>query len=247
MYHVVAYQANTFGQTNFDSTPLADSWIPISNGHYLPPVALNFYGGWMGGVNLTAVTLVTPKTRSVVPPRLYPIQNTLLPPDRPHMYDRRSNPFGLNAFEEVSVQMNVGGAANAFNTAVMFWGNSLDPVPAGDVYTLHGTSTTAVTANAWTQLVVTWDQTIPAGRYMIIGSQVQSTNAIAHRWYFRYSQMKPGFLSVSAVTNISDPTYYQGGWGALGYFDSPVFPFLEVLANAADASHDVVMNMVKIS
>lgn len=246
MYHTIAYTANTFGQTNFDSTPVPDTWVPIQNGHYLPPVSLKLFGGWLGGVNLTGVTLVTPKTRAVVPPRLLPLQNTLLPPDRPHVFDRRHNPFVLNAYEEVSVQMNVGGAANAVNTALFFVGDSLDNVPAGDVYTLHGVSTTPAVALNWTQLAVTWDQTIPAGRYMIIGSQVQSTNAIAHRWYFRYSNMKPGFLSVQAVTNITDPTYYQGGWGALGYFDAPVFPFLEVLCTAADASHDVTMNMVKI-
>lgn len=247
MLHVLAYSANTFGVTNYDSTPTPDSWIPIQNGHYLPPKMLKLFGGWFGGANLTAVTLVTPRSRQVVPPRLTPIQASLLPPDRPHIYDRRSNPFTLNAIEEISLQMNIGGAANAVNTGILFVGDTIDPVPPGDVYSLHGTSTTAAVAGQWTQIAVTWDQTIPAGDYVVIGSQHQSTNAIAHRYYFRYAPNKPGFLSVSAVTNITEPSLYYGGWGAFGKFNTVAYPFIEVYCNGTDAAHDVIMNMVKVA
>lgn len=245
MYHVVAYTANTFGVTNFDSTPVSDSWIGIQNGHYFPQESLKLYGGWFGGANLTAVTLVTPRSRMVVPPRLYPIQGSLLPPDRPHMWDRRSNPFTLNAVEEISLQMNLGGAANAITTGILFMGESIDPVPPGDVYSLHGVATTAAVANTWTQVTVTWDQTIPAGTYTVIGTQHQSTNAIAHRLFFRTRPLKPGMLSVTALTNITDPSYYFGGWGALGQFNTTAYPFIEVYCNGTDNAHDIVMNMIK--
>lgn len=246
MYHVLGYQANTFGQTNFDSTPFQDTYVPIQNNHYLPPIPMKLFGGWFGGTLLTSLTLVTPKTRMVVPPRLYPIQQTTLPPDRPHIWDRRANPFVLNAIEEVSVQMTVGGAAAAPTTAILFAGDQLEPVPPGDVYSLHGVSSTPAVANAWTQVAITWDQSLPAGNYTIVGSQHQSANAIAHRWYFRTSPMKPGFLSINSLGNITDPSYYYGGWGALGTFNTTAYPFVEVLANAADASHDFVMNFVKV-
>src|ERR1700677_1257845 len=121
-YHVVAYTANTNTQTNFYSTPVPDAIIAIQNGHYLPHIQLFSYGGWFGGVNLTAVRLVTPRSRQVVPPPLYPIQGAVVMPDRPHVFDRRMNPFTLNAVEEVSIQMNIGGTANAQNVAVFFWG-----------------------------------------------------------------------------------------------------------------------------
>jgi hypothetical protein len=147
--------------------------------------------------------------------------------------------------EEVSVQANIGGGANAYNTAILFVGDSLDPVPPGDVYSLHGTSTTAAVANAWTQLNVTWDQTIPAGTYTVVGSQHQSTNALAHRLYFRTRPNKPGMLSITSLGNMTDASYYFGGWGSLGQFNTVAYPFIEVLCNAADAVHDIVMNMIK--
>lgn len=245
-YHVVAYSANVFGVSNYDSTPAVDGWLTIQNGHYLPHIPLYLYGGWFGGVNLTAVTLVTPRSRMVVPPRLYPIQGAVVPPDRPHIFDRRKNPFTLNAVEEVSIQMNVGGAANALNYAVMFWGNSLDPVPQGDLYTLHGTSTSAAIAGAWSPCNVIWDQTIPAGNYSVIGTQHQSTNGVAHRLFFKDQVMRPGFLSLTSLGNIGEPSYYFGGWGQLGQFNTTAYPTVEVFCNGADAAHDLALTMVRL-
>lgn len=246
-YHVLAYQLNSFGVTNAEMTPLQDPVMAISNAHYLPNRPMRLFGGAFLGANLTAVRLVTPKTRSVVPPPLYPINATLLPPDRPHIFDRRNNPFGLNAVEEISIQANIGGAANAYNTVILLAGDSIDPTPAGDIYALHGTATTAATANAWSQINVTWDQTIPAGTYTIIGSQHQSTNALAHRWIFRDqgSIYRPGFLSITGLGNMTEPSLYYGGWGAWGTFNTYTYPNLEVLCNGADASHDVTIFMIK--
>jgi len=246
-YHVVAYSANTNTQTNFDSAPIVDSQIPIQNAHFLPQMDLMLFGGAFLGANLTAVTLVTPRSRMVVPPRLFPIIQSITVPDRPHIFDRRHNPFKLNAVEEVSLQMNIGGTANAQNVGVMFWGDRLDPVPPGDIYGLHGTSTTAAVSLQWTQLTVTWDQTLPAGTYAVVGSQVQSTNAIAHRIHFLDQVFRPGFLSLASVGNISDPSYYYGGWGKLGQFVTYAYPYLEVLVNGTDAAHDCVLNLVKVS
>jgi hypothetical protein len=244
-WHVSAYSANTFGVTSFDSAALTDGIMTISNGHFLPNTPMQLYGGWFGGANLTRVVLQTPKTRQVVPPVLLPIQASLLPPDRPHFFDRRRQPLTLNAVEEVQILMNIGGAANAFNYGILFWGPSMEAAPSGDIYTLHGVSTTPVTANAWSQVQVTWDQNLPAGTYAVVGSQVQSTNAIAHRFTFKDQVWRPGFLSVTSVTNITEGSYYSGGWGLLGKFNTYTMPIIEVLANAADAAHDICLNIVR--
>lgn len=246
-YHVLVYNANTFGQTNFDMSPIQDSWIGIQNNHYFPQQSLQLFGGWFGGANASAFTLLTPRTRLVVPPRLMPIQGSLLPPDRPHIYDRRSNPFTLNAVEEIQLLLNVGGAANAQNTGVLFVGDMIDPTPPGDVFTLHGTATTAAVANQWTQLNIVWDQTIPSGTYKIIGSWHQSTNAIAHRWNMRNKVMRPGFLSLTSLGNMTDPSYYFGGWGPVGDFNTTAYPFIEVYVNGTDAAHDIGINIIKMA
>lgn len=246
-YHVIGYTANTFGVTNFDSTPLQDAIFPIQNGHYFPWMPFNFYGGWMSGTLLSAVQLVTPQTRQIVPPRLYPINQTTAPPDRPHMFDRRGNPFTLNQAEEVSIQFNLGGAANALAYAIMFVGTSLDPIPSGNIYTLHGTATTTAVANAWTQINPVYDQAIPNGTYVVISTQHQSAGAIAHRLIFKDQILRPGMLSLTSLGNIGWPEFNQGGMGKMGQFTTTTYPNWEVLCSTADTAHDVLFNMIRIA
>jgi hypothetical protein len=246
-YHVIGYTANTFGVNNYDSSPLQDAIMPINNAHYFPWIPLNFYAGWFSGTLLTAAQLVTPTTRQIVPPRLYPINAFATPPDRPHMYDRRSSPWSLNAAEEISMQFNLGGAANAFTNAVMFVGTSLDPVPVGNVYTYHGVSTNVAAVNAWTQIAIVWDQPIPNGTYVVTASQHQSATGVAHRLIFKDQQLRPGMISLTSLTNIGWPEYNMGGMGKLGQFTTTTPPIMEVWCGAADASHDIVLSMIRVA
>jgi hypothetical protein len=182
----------------------------------------------------------------VVPPILIPLDGVTNPGDRPHIFDRRRNPFTLNAVEEVSLILNVGGTAAAQTTALMFWGTSIDPVPQGDLYTLHGVATNAVAVGSWSMVNVVWDQTLPAGNYVVVSTHHMSAGAIAHRLFFKDQLLRPGFLSQTSLTQIGDPSYYFGGWGALGQFNTTAYPTWEALCTSADAAHDLSMTMVRV-
>jgi hypothetical protein len=246
MYHVLAHTLNTYGVTNTDMTPIADDIFTISNGHFLPDRDVSLYGAYVSSANLQRSQIVTPKTRQVVPPIIYPIQTSLLPPTRPNWMDSRVQPFMLRAVEEIALQVTIGGAANERSYGLLFVGTGLDHVPSGDIYTIHGTSTTAAVASTWTSLAMTLDQTLPAGIYALISSQIQSTNAIAHRWIFKDQSFRPGFLSVTSLGNLTDRDWYRGGMGMLGKFSTVTYPIPQVLCNAADNAHDILISFVRI-
>lgn len=245
MYHVVGYTTSTVGQNGIDAVPLTDPILAIANGHYLPHVQLFFYGGWFGGDALTRVTMDTPRSRQVVPPTLWPVDAHPTPPDRPHMVDRRQNPFILSAVEEVRMLYNVGTGGTGQSTGVMFWGTSIDPIPMGDIYSLNGSSTTVANPNQWTQLVINWEQNLPAGTYVVVGSQHQAATGVAHRFIFRDQVWRPGFLSVQTIPQMTDHGYYYGAWGRLGQFTTYTLPTIEAWCTAADASHNLTVNFIR--
>ena len=245
MYHVVGYYSMVGGVTSAEATPLQDPILAIANGHYLPHVQLFFYGGWFGGTSLNRVVMDTPRARQVVPPTLWPINPTLSPQNRPNMVDRRQNPFILSAVEEVRMLYTVGGTGTVQSIGVMFWGTSIDPIPMGDIYSVHGTSTTSTTANQWTQLKIDWEQNLPAGTYVVVGSQHQTAGAVAHRMIFRDQVWRPGFLSVESLSDMTDHGYYYGSWGRLGSFTTYTFPQIEVWTNIVSAAHDVTLNIIR--
>jgi hypothetical protein len=247
MYHVAAYKGSTHAQSSFDLTAIQDNILTIQNGHILPDVDMKLFMACGLAVDLTAMILVSPHLRQIVNPRVYPINASVTPPTRPQLVDRRLNPWIMKAVEEFQVQVNVGGAADETIFSILLIGDRLEMVPAGEVYSLHGSGTTAASSGAWTSEPIVWDQNLPAGTYIAISSQVQSTNAVAHRWTFKGQFLRPGFLSVTSLTNITFPEWYNGGMGAMGQFNTYTMPNLEVLCNAADAAHDVTLSCIKVA
>jgi hypothetical protein len=244
MLHTLAYTSEDLSAGSVDMTAVPDNWVPIQNGHYLPPQDLFLFGAFSFGDTLTAVQLVTPKSRMIVPPFMYPLVGALAPPDRLHVYDRRSNPFRLSSVEEIQLLGTAGSAED--DIIVLLVGDRIDPIPAGDIYALHGTSSDSAVDGVWTQVAVTWDQNLPAGTYAVVGSQHVATNCVAHRFNFPGQIMRPGFSSLVSLADISEPSYYYGGWGVLGKFVTYAFPLLEVLCAGTDGSHDFVMNLIKV-
>lgn len=247
MYHVLAYQGSSHDVTDLDATPVQDDIISISNGHFMPQSDMLLFGFYGGGNILSYVTLNTPTTRQISVPRMVPVSGTILPPTDPNIIDLRQNPLRLRAIEEIQMLNTLGtNASNLPFVNLLFVGDRLEPVPRGDVLTLHGTSTTAAVSLAWTSLSITFDTTIPAGLYAIVGAQVVSTNALAHRFIFKDQIWRPGFLSVNAATARTAWDYYRGGMGQLGTFTTVTYPTMQVLCNGTDASHDVTWEIVRI-
>jgi hypothetical protein len=248
MYHVLAYQGSSHDVVGLDATPVQDDIFSIQNGHFLPQNDLLLYGLYCGGNLLQYTQLVTPTTRQISIPRMIPISSTILPPTNPNMVDMRGQPFHLRAIEEISMLNTLGtNASNLPFVNLLFVGNSLVPVPQGDIYTLHGTSTTAAVSLAWTSISITYDTTIPAGTYAIIGCQHISTNALAHRFIFKDQIYRPGFVSVTSAGNRPNWEYYRGGMGQLGTFTTVTYPTIQVLCNGTDASHDITLSIVRIA
>ena len=246
-FHILGYYGSTHDQPSFDAPPIPDDIFTIQNGHFLPQYDLNLYGGYFGGSLLLSTRLVTPTTRQISVPYLVPINPSLLAGTDPNVIDMRLNPLRLRAVEEISLVNNI--ATNASNQPfvnLLLVGKSLDPVPMGDMLTLHGASTTPAVNAQWTSIAITFDTTIPAGTYAIVGAQVISPSAIAHRFIFKDQWFRPGFLSVNNPGQRTAWDYYRGALGLLGTFTTVTYPTLQVLCSGADAAHDVTFTIIRI-
>lgn len=130
----------------------------------------------------------------------------------------------------------------------------------GNIFPVRLTSTVAAVANKWTQLSgaggLAYSVALPGGIWELYCSEHQSANGQAHRWVFPFDPIpfggerelfRPGFLSISALTNRTDRLWYMYPWGPMGRFLSDVPPILEVLANGADAAHESYQWLRKVN
>lgn len=246
MLHLLAWFISIGQTADTDVTPVSDPVFLVQNGHFVPSINVRLMWAAMMSATLNRVRVATPKTRVVTNPYIRPIIEAAVPPSNPAVANWLDAPFSLNALEEIQLLATSGlGTGNENFTGLALVGTGVQPVPQGDFYRLRFTSTTAAVANKWSQLSVTWQDTLPAGQYSVVGLEHESAGGQACRLIFNGQQYRPGTLSVTALANRQHDIFYGHRVGVLGNFLQTAMPIPEVLCNSADASHEGYLEVVR--
>lgn len=247
MHHLLAWFISIGQTVDTDVTTVADPVITVQNAHFLPQTDVRLLWAAAMSATLNRVRFATPKTRGVTNPWVRPLIEAAIPPSNPGVMTRVDDPFVFRALEEIQLLATSGLAMGNENfTALAMISTGFVPIPQGDIYPLRFTSTTAATANKWSQLTVTFQDTLPSGTYAIVGLEVESANAQAARLILQNQQYRPGTLSVTALANRQHSIFYERKLGVLGTFQQTAMPLIEVLANGADASHEGYLDVIRI-
>lgn len=247
MWHTSAYsQSVTNSLTNAQVNALADNVLRIGsqNGFVLQQDMMLMLA-WICPNNATAARLLSPKLAQFGYLQLTPLQvaakvaNGYLVAQWPY------RPFTFRNQEEVTAWVDTGGSSAAVETVVVSFSASIDQIPVGEELTIKITSTTTATANAWSLLTYATSQTLPEGAYTMVGSELQSTTGIAHRWTFWGQFYRPGMPSTVAYTDLKFPGVSDYRMGTMGQFSNVTLPNLESLSSAADASFTGYIHCIK--
>lgn len=245
MHHTVAYTDSVAAVTNDDIPAINDDIIPIVNSHFQFQQNRDLLYAFAAGLGLDRARIVSPKHRQVTLPFIRPHNVGVLPVNDPNVADFRANPFRLAGLEEIAIEASTTGVGPNRIHVLLGVATSRTPASAGDIYTIRGTSTTAAVVNTWTTITTTWADLLGAGDYDVVGLEVFSTNAIAARLIFDDQMERPGGVSIGALGNRTHAMFYKGGLGRWGTFRSTNMPRVQVLANVADASHEVFMDIIR--
>jgi len=248
MHHTVAWRLSSANITLVDQTPVPDELFLIQNGHFVPQTDWSVLYAYVGAATLDRARFVAPTFRQVTTPWIRPIGTAIVPLDEPNVADYRGNPLKIRALEEwaLEAQQSSGGAAVIAATAGITR-TGMGPVPSGDIYTMRGTGTTTVTAGAWTQAIITWQDTLPAGTYVVVGLEAVSVTGIAARLIFEEQWERPGTICQSLTTGNGSVIFRKGGLGAWGRFNANRMPSIQFLCNAADTAQEVFLEFIRVA
>lgn len=253
MHHIVVYRASIADSTLAELTAQTDQILAIQNSHIFPPRDLPLIFAWAGSANLQRWRINTPKLRQVVIPVMPGMDQAALPPDLPFINRLWMNPLVLRREEEIAVEaFQTAGVAQVVIAVLAFLYEQdqgamhPQPAPIGDTYTLRATGTTTLTANAWSDVALTYDQQLPAGRYAVVGGACDSTNLIAWRLILDNQFPRPGGLG--RANHGLEPFREQlmGGLGKWGEFTTVSLPRLQCYATVADTAEELWLQVVKI-
>lgn len=246
-WHTAAYTLALGTVANTDVPALSDDILTIFNNHFLTRKAYNLVGAWAGSPTLTRARFDSPTLRFFGNPFIRPVNLGATPIQDPNFMHMFWKPIALPMNEEIAIQATSAVAMGTERfTALILLQPQYEPLPAGNVYWVRATSTTAAVANTWTTLAYTFDTGLPTGQYIMAHSEVFSAAAIAHRWIFDDQIERPGFTSLVAETNRQPNEFYQGRYGVMGRFFNTNVPRLQVLANGTDNAHTIYMGLIPV-
>lgn len=247
-FHVLAYEEAIGTTANTDLDAVADDIIVRQNDHFFPSVDLQLLWATAMSANMNRSRIVSPTLRQVTNPQIRPIINAATPGDDEAVADYRSNPFRLPRLEEIAVESSSDicmGTEQAL--ALLGVTAGMQPAPAGNVFTLRGTSSTASVALTWTSVTTTWDDTLPEGRYAVVGLTAVGATEVAARLIFDEQMWRPGATAVAAIGNRIPALFQKGGLGMWGMFNSWAMPIVQVLNTAAVSTHTFFLDIVRVA
>jgi len=247
-YSVIAYSDTATGTTLENVSAIADPHVRVSGDDIVVPELNKVIMVYALGSGMTQARLSSPSLRQIIEPDIEPLDTTkppLVAYPTP-LYDLREHPYQLVRSEALNFQTTSAVAGVRSYGIVFLSDGKLGPIPGGQVTTVRATNATTLVANTWTNGALTFAQTLPAGRYAIVGMRVQSASCIAARLVFSGSAWRPGVLGTTVDGSVENLMFRMGGLGVLGEFEHNEPPSVDFFATAGDTSQVVHLDIIKI-
>jgi len=246
-FHLAAYFASlTNGSTNVAVAAVQDNVLTkTTSNNFTLPKQLQMRAMYSAGAFLTRARINTPSLRYVGLPYVGPVNNALVVPSPANITDYGDNGPILPTVDEISVEHSLLGAAPE-NEFSLVWLNDGKRMQAGQAeYRIRYTGTITCVAGTWVAGSMTPDQTLPNGRYQIVGMDAIGLNLAAARLVFPGGGWRPGCLARNAANLIPYSLFTSGMLGVYGTFDTIALPALECFSIGACTAQEVYLDLIR--
>lgn len=248
MFHLAAFsESQDSGGLLVNVAAIADPSMTVSGDNIqIPDYANQLVGAMAIGTTITRAQLQSPSLRRTVNYEIAPLNIGAEPLTPPTYSYFGADPISLDVDEQLQALV-AEALAGAERETVLVWlaDGPVSPV-GGEIYTVRVTAAATLTAFAWTNAALVFDQVLPVGRYAIVGAKFNAAGLLAFRFLFQGSTPRPGGVGNDTDNDYDIHGQRYGGWGVWGEFQSTTPPTVDFLSVSADASETGVLDLIKI-
>ena len=249
MFTLVGYTESQDSASLTNVVALSDPHIRVSGDDVIVPSGLNYVGGvYAIGADTTRAQLVSPSIRRRYPFEIVPVEVAAEPADPVKYFPLFDNPLQLDPDESLNAQAAENNAS-AGRSTVLVWlcDGATAPITGAEIFTIRATNTSTLTAYAWTNGALTFNDTLPAGDYALVGARGSSAGLIAFRFVFSQYAWRPGAIGMDTVGEVGAPIFRFGKLGTWGEFSHNTPPTVDFLSLSADTSQTVDLDLILLS
>lgn len=247
MHHLCGYTASQDSAAMINLAAIPDPSMRIEGNNVIVPASVNaIVGCWANGVNLDRAQLQSPSLRRILNYEISPVAISASNPAPFPIIDKRMTPIILDPDEPLScVAAESGVGATRQNVFVCLAPGAVE-IPTGDVRSVRVTASTTLGTFGWTNGSLTFDQSLPAGRYQLVGGRFRSAGLLAWRAVFVGGIWRPGAPGFATDALVDPEMFRMGRMGVWGEFDHNLPPTIDFFSTSADTSEVGVLDLIKI-
>lgn len=248
MFHIVAwYQSADLAGALTAINAVREEMIFTNGADIRVPTDMPFLIGGAAAANDGSVTraqLQSPSLRVLANLDIEPIVAAATFGEPPEQSFWPLSPVALVPDEALNFAFLSDPAAAVAHYGLAWFSDGPQPETPGPLFTVRATGAITQVVGAWTNGNLTFQQTLPAGRYAVVGMRCRSTDGIAARLVFPAQFNRPGVICVNAIGE--EDNYFQrfGRMGVWGEFPHTNPPTLDILGGTASAQV-VFLDLVK--
>lgn len=245
MFHLCGFSQSQDTAVLANMTALLDQSMQINGNDIIIPSAIPLVVGVAAiGPSLTRAQIASPSIRRSFNEEILPLDLTATPSDPFRIMWLGDNPITLDPAEQLNALMAEGAAGASRGTVLVWLADAPLVEQPGNIRTIRVTSAGTAVANVWSNITLTFNDTLPAGQYAIVGASMQSANMQAFRFVGKGDAWRPGALGITALSQVENPMFRMGGLGVWTVFEHNTPPSMDVLCNGADSSFQGVVDLV---
>lgn len=247
-FHLLAYYTNDLA-SGASLTALGSvtdqAWTFDSTGYFMPE-NLRMWAAYAANDALTVAQLDQPSLRDPFLPYIDPVSLTVLPANTPPVYKAFEMGLDLRINEYLRLRMSRAVAAASDAYGLLWVGRARRPIPPGTRRTIRWTSSVTVAEGVWSLGAFTFSDTLPDGKYAIVGLSAYGTNVLAARLAFTGGGWRPGVIAQGAQGEWTPPSFARDEFGYMGSFLNTIQPNIEFLGVGAGSSQIGYMDLVQV-
>lgn len=250
MFHLCGFYEDINTAVMAYITAIPDPTLRIVGDDLIVPDGMNqILGIFAFGTTITQAQLLSPSLRRLALQDISPLNEGAEPVDTQFptvFHDHFERPITLDISEALNAQINQAAGIAEDETVFVWLGNGIEPVPAGQMFTVQCTNTSTLTAYTWTNGALTFSQTLPAGRYALVGARARSAGLCAFRFVFPGGTWRPGAIGVDDLGDQDIPRFRYGKGGLWGEFEHDLPPTIDFWSVSADTSQVIHLDLIQI-
>jgi hypothetical protein len=193
-----------------------------------------------------AAQVQSPSLRAMVNLDIEPVVAAAVFGSPPEILFHPQSPISVVADEPVNFALNSDPAAVEDHYGLVWFGDGPQQPALGNIFSVGATSAVTLAAGTWVNGVLAFAQTLPLGRYTVVGMRARGTNLVAARLVFVGGAFRPGVPAVNALADRDPDVFRYGRHGTFGVFHSNTPPTVDCLG-VTDAAQSYVLDLLQVA